>query len=300
MKFSVLLNNYNYGRFLGEAIDSVLGQTYTDFELIIVDDGSTDDSRAVIASRSDTRIVPILKENGGQASAFRAGIARASGEYVAFLDADDFWDADKLQHCAEALARESGVALLNHGYRVLGDSAGPPESVPLPAGAYDFRAALRRHKTELPMVPTSFFVGRLEHCRELALDEAWRVAADTPVIVGLALRGKVYNLARVLGTYRCHGANLWLGRSQAELSTHLREGGPAVADEDPNFLYFERFYRMANEEQARLGLTERFNFSKSDYALSHRILRTSRYSPRGVYWRLVKRLKRAFTRPWAG
>ena len=69
---SVILTNYNYGRFIAEAIESVLGQTYSSFELIIVDDGSTDDSRKVIASFDDRRILTMFQGNRGQAAAFCA------------------------------------------------------------------------------------------------------------------------------------------------------------------------------------------------------------------------------------
>lgn len=85
---SVIVNNYNYGRFLDDAIDSVLNQTYEPIELLVVDDGSTDESREVIA-RYGERIVPVLKSNGGQASAFNSGIAASHGEIIVFLDADD-------------------------------------------------------------------------------------------------------------------------------------------------------------------------------------------------------------------
>src|SRR5262245_12737070 len=85
---SIIIDNYNYGRFLREAIDSALGQTYPHTEVIVVDDGSTDDSREVIASYGD-RIIALLKENGGQASAFNRGFAVSRGEIVCFLDADD-------------------------------------------------------------------------------------------------------------------------------------------------------------------------------------------------------------------
>ena len=89
-KVSILINNYNYGRFLAEAIDSALAQTYKNLEVIVVDDGSTDNSREIIASYSD-RIVPVLKENGGQASAFNAGFERARSDWIAFLDSDDIF-----------------------------------------------------------------------------------------------------------------------------------------------------------------------------------------------------------------
>src|SRR4051812_29276317 len=85
---SIVINNYNYGRFLGAAVDSALAQTHPGTEVVVVDDGSTDDSRDVIAAFGG-RVIPVLKENGGQASAFNAGFAACRGEVVLFLDADD-------------------------------------------------------------------------------------------------------------------------------------------------------------------------------------------------------------------
>jgi glycosyltransferase involved in cell wall biosynthesis len=85
---SVIVNNYNYGRFVQEAIDSALDQSYPLTEVIVVDDGSTDQSREIIARYGD-RIIPVFKENGGQASAFNAGFRASRGQVIAFLDADD-------------------------------------------------------------------------------------------------------------------------------------------------------------------------------------------------------------------
>src|SRR5688572_3590972 len=85
---SIVINNYNYGRFLAASIDSALGQTYPRTETIVVDDGSTDDSREVI-QRYAGRVRAILKANGGQASAVNTGFAACQGEVVIFLDSDD-------------------------------------------------------------------------------------------------------------------------------------------------------------------------------------------------------------------
>ncbi|WP_331936853.1 glycosyltransferase family A protein [Methylosinus sp.] len=89
---SVIITNYNYGRFLLEAVDSVFSQTYPHIECIIVDDASTDDSEAVLESirRNKPNVDIILhEENFGQTTAFRTGLTASSGEYVVFLDADD-------------------------------------------------------------------------------------------------------------------------------------------------------------------------------------------------------------------
>jgi hypothetical protein len=85
---SVVVVNHDYGRFLEAAIDSALAQSHAATEVIVVDDGSTDDSRDRIAGYRD-RVVPVFKENGGQASAFNAGFEASRGEFVLFLDADD-------------------------------------------------------------------------------------------------------------------------------------------------------------------------------------------------------------------
>src|SRR5687767_10569881 len=85
---SIIINNYNYGRYVAEAIDSALAQTYPWTQVIVVDDGSSDDSRLVIARYGD-HVGTILKENGGQASACNAGFDVSQGEIICFLDADD-------------------------------------------------------------------------------------------------------------------------------------------------------------------------------------------------------------------
>lgn len=100
---SIIIDNYNYGRFLPQAIESALAQTYPNIEVIVVDDGSTDDSRAIIAGYGD-RIIPVLKANGGQASAFNAGWARCHGEFVCLLDSDDALEPTALEKAAACFA----------------------------------------------------------------------------------------------------------------------------------------------------------------------------------------------------
>src|SRR6478735_6102551 len=85
---SVIINNYNYADYLHQAINSALQQDYSNTEVLVVDDGSTDQSRDVIFGYG-SRVTPIFKSNGGQASALNAGAAASRGDIVLFLDADD-------------------------------------------------------------------------------------------------------------------------------------------------------------------------------------------------------------------
>jgi glycosyltransferase involved in cell wall biosynthesis len=95
-RVSVIIPNFNYATYLGEAIESVLRQTYPDIEIIVVDDGSTDNS-IEIANQYLNKIKLIRKINGGVSSARNEGIKISSGLYVCFLDADDIWEANKIE-----------------------------------------------------------------------------------------------------------------------------------------------------------------------------------------------------------
>jgi glycosyltransferase involved in cell wall biosynthesis len=100
---SIVINNFNYGRYLGQAIDSCLSQTYRNIELIVVDDGSIDESRAVIAKYGN-RIKPVLKPNGGQSSALNAGFAVCTGDFICLLDSDDWFFSNKVEEVLRAFS----------------------------------------------------------------------------------------------------------------------------------------------------------------------------------------------------
>ncbi len=105
---SIIINNYNYGSFLNESIDSALNQTYSPIEIIVVDDGSTDNSREIIATYGD-KIIPVLKENGGQASAYNQGFAASSGEIICFLDSDDWFLKEKVALVVKEFEADSEI-----------------------------------------------------------------------------------------------------------------------------------------------------------------------------------------------
>ncbi len=126
---TAVVNNYNYARYLHNAIGSVMRQTYDRIELIVVDDGSTDHSREIIASYGD-KLMPILTENGGQAHAVNLAAEAANGEYVAFLDSDDFWVPTKIEKMVELARSRPDAGLLYHRYlntNIYGDPMAAPE-----------------------------------------------------------------------------------------------------------------------------------------------------------------------------
>jgi glycosyltransferase involved in cell wall biosynthesis len=93
---SVIIPNYNYGRYLSEALESVFNQTYKELEIIVVNNGSTDNSMEILDSFGE-KITVINQQNLGQATARNVGIAQASGKLLALLDADDIWLPDKIE-----------------------------------------------------------------------------------------------------------------------------------------------------------------------------------------------------------
>ncbi len=120
---SIIITNYNYGRFLPEAIDSALNQNYQPLEVIVVDDGSTDGSQQIIANYGK-QIIPLLKENGGQGSAFNAGFAKSRGEVICFLDADDVLLPSAIARAVELL-RDPNIVQVHWPFYAI-DAVGKP------------------------------------------------------------------------------------------------------------------------------------------------------------------------------
>jgi glycosyltransferase involved in cell wall biosynthesis len=235
---TVLINNFNYGRFLREAIDSALNQTFRNVEVVVVDDGSTDESREIIASYGDS-IVSVLKENGGQASAFNAGFAASRGDIICLLDSDDEFYPDKIERL---IPYSQPGSILYHRLQVKpGSGVIPRETV----CRMNFQRYARQYRF-LPYVgsPTSGIAIR----RDLALrliplpTRHVRSSADDFVVRGAALLGQVIAIPDVLGSYRIHGENQWYGKPNrksrefmGELERYLNQklveaGGEAVID----------------------------------------------------------------------
>ena len=116
MRVSAVIPCYNYGKYLARAIDSILAQTHPVAEIIVVDDGSSDNTREIATSFGD-RVRYIFQENRGRAAARNHGIREATGDWIALLDADDWWLPNKIELQVQALAQRPGAVLVYTGVR---------------------------------------------------------------------------------------------------------------------------------------------------------------------------------------
>ena len=260
---TVLINNYNYGRFLREAIDSALNQTYGNVEVVVVDDGSTDESRDIIDGYAG-RIVSVLKKNGGQGSAFNAGIAASRGEIICLLDSDDSFDLRKVERVVPYCRPGT---MLYHPLRVEPGGNVIPRKIVAYKNLYHYA---RRYRF-VPYVgsPTS----GLTLGRELALrlmplpTQHVRSSADDFIVRGAALIGEVIGIPDVLGTYRVHGENAWYGKRAARksdefmgqlekyLNQRLAEAGKAPVIDFYRSLYARAFVPQNPAALARLAVS---------------------------------------------
>ncbi len=241
---SIVIDNYNYGRFLPEAIESALRQTHHPVEVIVVDDGSTDHSRDIIR-RYDDRVVSIFKDNGGQASALNAGFARSHGDIVIFLDADDVLLPDTAQRVVETFRANETLAKVQYRMEVI-DAQGrrtgsfkPAPHLPLQSGD------LRRHELEFPFdlvrMATSgnaFPARVLRQIFPIPEHDFRRVNADWYVTHLTSLFGPVSFLEEVGAYYRVHGGNSFEPAAPVLELDHIRQ---AITGNNFTRLYLEKY-----------------------------------------------------------
>jgi glycosyltransferase involved in cell wall biosynthesis len=234
---SILINNYNYGRYLGTAIESALHQTYLHTEVIIVDDGSTDNSRDVISSFGN-RVRSVLKANGGQASAFNAGFAASRGDIICFLDSDDWFLPEKSAEVVASFAHGE-YGWFFHLLSLNGNGGGRTDPG-FRAGDWDYRAEMAAGGgcPEVPTATSALCFRRDLLERILPMPEQIRITSDNYLKwAALGLERGLFSSSK-LAVQRIHGSNLYTGNPEAAplraeiwLTTafHLHKRYPALA-----------------------------------------------------------------------
>ena len=220
MKISCIINNYNYCKYLGDAIESALFQTRPFDEIVIVDDGSTDGSRDVLSGyQSNPRVKIILKDNAGQLSAFNAGFEVSSGDWICFLDSDDRYKPDFLEKMEKTALEKEKVDFLFCKREYINENG---ESIPVRYRDryardidYGYTIAKTYYAFSYTGQPTSLNMIKrnvLERILPFDMLEEFRVCADIVLIQGASLVGaRKYLMDKRLVEYRVHGENAYHG-----------------------------------------------------------------------------------------
>jgi hypothetical protein len=205
---SVIISNYNYAEFVGEAIESALALDWPRVEVIVVDDGSTDCSRSVI-ERFGARITALFKENGGQYSAMNLGYAQSQGEIIVFLDSDDYLHPSIGREIASVW--RSGVSKVQFQMHVvdakgrsLGSILPKYDGLPTPQQIRKWMQTTSAH----PTPPGSGNAYSREYLQKIfPLDDSCGRAGDSFCIAAAPFLGDVITVPLPLVTYRVHGRN---------------------------------------------------------------------------------------------
>ncbi|MFO7665569.1 MAG: glycosyltransferase family 2 protein [Desulfobacterales bacterium] len=275
---TALICNYNYGRYLAEAIESTLNQTWKNLEIIVVDDGSTDESREVL-KKYEGKIRTILKENGGQASAFNAGIAEARGEITCFLDSDDYWYPEKVEKTV-AKFKEASYGLVCNDLQEVNELG-----IKISNQTYcQSHKLFFQHRDLLEFIIEREFIWAFSPTSGISLptsiakkllplpEKEWRICADNPIAYGALCHAPIGVIKEPLGAYRYHGANCYASVIKNSVSLRLS-----------NFITQIKSYLFLTDYLSCLGRTERPKEPKSSYRFYRTLCFITRESP----WRYL-------------
>jgi glycosyltransferase involved in cell wall biosynthesis len=272
---SVIIPTYNYARFVGDALRSVANQTRDDYEIIVVDDGSTDDT-ADIVRRSGVPVRYLKQANSGPSASRNAGIAAAQGSYLGFLDADDLWLPDKLAAQVPILDAQAEVGLVYADALFYDDASGRvagthADRFPHPSGRILFDLLFGN------VVPSPTpLVRRAALERSGPFDTRFCGSEDWDLWIRIARDWEISYVPRPLATYRVHGSNLHQRVDHMKRQKHMVLTG-ALAD--PRFpVGLARYGRWA---LARLHADNgRLHFHQRDFeAARAELLQAGRLRP---------------------
>lgn len=282
---SVVIPLYNKEQSISSTLESVLVQTYKDFEIVVVDDGSTDNSADVVRAIVDDRIVFISQENQGVSAARNTGIFAAKGEYVAFLDGDDLWHPEYLKTLVQLISDYPNATLYGIGYSKINDNKIPINVQPTsmrgeienPWKNYvGYWTGSSSSSSRDLLIKVGMFDTRMTHGEDI--DMWWR----------LLLMGKGAYDNRVLAYYRQDAENRAMNRL-IPLEKHIPyyiDKYSKAREENISFRrYFDRemIYRLypylfdkRYKEQAKL-LAKKLDYSLQKWTMKFRMICPSLY-----------------------
>jgi glycosyltransferase involved in cell wall biosynthesis len=213
-RVTILITNFNYGRYLRQAIDSALAQDYSNLEIVVVDDGSTDESGLVITDYAG-KITPVLKQNGGQASAFNAGFAVSTGDIICLLDSDDWFIPGKVKALMEAFATCEVACWVFHPLqRIFPDGSIERKFMATTRFIDERKHATRHGKIYTTAPPTSGLSFKRELLgRLLPMPEEIRITSDDYLKLAAMSHAPGLYLDMDLAVQRIHGENAYTLRT---------------------------------------------------------------------------------------
>jgi hypothetical protein len=215
VKVSVCVINYNYARFLPDAIESALSQDHPNLEVLVVDDGSTDDSVRV-AQQYAPRVRVIRKQNGGQGSAINAAFTAATGEVIFFLDADDMLTPGTVRLAARAYFDDPTTAKIQFGMEIV-DADGTPVGRQIPGPNTEFpsgdlsRRVLRARNYPWPPSSANAYSVRALSIALPIPEDVYRGDTDCYLAETTPLCGPIRSIVHTGALYRWHGSNDFAG-----------------------------------------------------------------------------------------
>ena len=220
--FSVLIAAYNQVEYVIETLDTIAAQTFPDYELVVVNDGSTDDTLSRVTEwvdrfrdRHPNRVQFVTTPNGGQSAAFEHGFGLCTGRYVALIDSDDLWLPTKLAEVARAIEADPVAGMIMHPLYVIGpDGKRTGDVRPMRAKLSDGDVREQVRRTARSVVPaTTGLVIRADVFRSLMPfpTKAFKADADAYLTFGACLAAPIRVVPEPLGEYRMHpgGHYLW-------------------------------------------------------------------------------------------
>jgi glycosyltransferase involved in cell wall biosynthesis len=272
---SVIIPTFNYGRFLRQAIDSVLAQTYAPLEIIVVDDGSTDDTPEIAASYGD-RIRYIRQRNAGVGAARNKGIASARGEYLAFLDSDDLWLPEKLERQIARFEASPELGFVHTGVERFDESGSLGISMPAFEGRIA-REMLRLDREIVAAIGSGLLLPKRVAEEVGGFDTRLPPSEDWDFCYRIALRYRVGFVPLVLVRYRLHAAGIHLNVARMEkgMLTALEK---AFASPDPAV---QSLRRSTYGRMHRILAGCYFKTRRPRLFLRH-MVKSLRYDPRNI------------------
>jgi glycosyltransferase involved in cell wall biosynthesis len=290
---SVIIPTYNYARYLREAVDSALGQTYAPIEVIVIDDGSTDATPEVLASYGD-RIRVIRQKNQGVAVARNAGIASARGKYLAFLDSDDIWYPRKLELQIARFDADPSLGLVHCGMETF-DGEGNTVHVWRSGLEGCVASDMLRFDSQLVMTGSNIVVPKQVAQEIGGFDSRLPPSEDWDFCYRIATRYSIGFVAEVLVRYRMHGSGIHMNIAKMEKASLLALK-KAFGSDDPvvqslRNLSYGRLHRMLAG-----SYFETRQFSRSVF----HVVQSLRHDPRNAGYfaawplRVISRLRTRF------